>query len=134
MITVNDITEVIKLRIEKPLQESILTYKEYSDTIHLTYEVFSFGTHENIIFSIVFKELLDQDDHGYDICFDIYHSDNFLKTYLGKSDGALVLNPRTIMTNNQSFRTEFNDLIEDYFMVSFLLIKQYILDFKFKEK
>lgn len=82
--------------------------------------------------SVCFIKQSNEDDYGFDICFELPESEPFiLSSYITRGDGRIVTNDIILSLDDQyekqSIKKSLDNLIYNYTNLSDLLVKEYIL-------
>jgi hypothetical protein len=128
---INNLTEKLKSKLDPHLSEILKKYSfdtevkwRYEGFKNLQYQYDSFGI------SIIFLKRINEDDYGFDISFKILDMTfPILSANIARGDGKIILNEKEfLLTETTRLQEKMDDLVDEFTLISGLLVKEYILE------
>jgi len=128
---VNILTGKLKLKLDAHLSDILKKYAfeaevklRYEGFKNIQYQYDSFGI------SVIFLKRINEDDYGFDISFKISEKASLvLSAYIARGNGKMILSEKEFILNGSNqLEEKIDDLIDEYTVVSGLLVQEYILE------
>jgi hypothetical protein len=127
----SNLTEKLKSKLDPHLSNILKKYSfdtevkwRYEGFKNIQYQYDSFGI------SVIFLKKINEDDYGFDISFKISGMPSpIMSAYIARGDGKMILSEREfILDELNGLEEKIDDLVDEYTLISGLLVKEYILE------